>query len=72
MALIEQKAAGEAIEAPVAAQARETPDLIAALEQSLKGAGTRRRRRDAEPGAEAKRATGAGAKPSSRSRARSH
>ena len=72
MALIEQKAAGEAIEAPVATQARETPDLIAALEQSLKGAGARHRRREAEPGAGAKRATGAGANPSSRSRARSH
>ena len=72
MALIEQKAAGGAIEAPAVAETHETPDLIAALEQSLKGAGTRRRRREAEPGAGAKRATGAGVKPNSRPRTRSH
>jgi DNA end-binding protein Ku len=76
MALIEQKASGAEVKATAAPEPPPTPDLLAALEQSLEaGAG---RKRGAKPGASERRTptkptkpkAGASSRSSSRTRAR--
>jgi DNA end-binding protein Ku len=68
IALIEQKAAGGKVQARAAAEPPPTPDLIAALEQSLAaGAGRRRDRAPAKVGAGSK----AGSKTGSNSKVKS-
>ena len=54
MALIQQKAAGEEVQVPVAAEPEPTPDLLAALQASLEARGGRKR--ETKPAAPRRRA----------------